>query len=165
MGGFHPDNISPALQYFQGDGETGLCLKMIKKGYKAYYNPKALIYHEVPADRMTIAYFDKRYFYQGVCNSYKMIRINRGIDPKVKVIDMIKNTFKSILKLLFYRRLNATNFKNALITEKEILEARFRAKERAGYEFHQEIAGKSPIVLEWILKENYFDYQLPKIND
>jgi glycosyltransferase involved in cell wall biosynthesis len=31
LGGFHPDNISPDLQHFQGDGESGLSLKIAKK--------------------------------------------------------------------------------------------------------------------------------------
>ena len=42
FGGFHPDNISPRYQHFQGDGETGLSLKLKENGAKAWYNPQVI---------------------------------------------------------------------------------------------------------------------------
>lgn len=164
LGGFNPDVISPQFQYFQGDGETGLSTKALAKGYKAFYNPKALIHHEVPSERMTFAYFDKRYFYQGVCNSYSEIRRNNGFSRTGSYLNIkrkIKIILRPIYRLLFQKHqetiLSDSNF------EKEMLLARFRAIEKAGYNFHQEMARKYPIVLNWVLKENYFDYTIPRL--
>ena len=38
-GGFHPDCIPKALQRYQGDGETGLSLKIKSKGLRTLYHP------------------------------------------------------------------------------------------------------------------------------
>lgn len=164
LGGFHPDAIPPFQQYLQGDGETGLSYKAIEKGYKAFYQPKALVYHEVPSERMTLGYFDKRFFYQGISNSYSEIRKNKVITNLNSNTD-IKKTIKNILRPFIRRFLPKSKLPiiHEIIFEKEMLLARFGAMERAGYNFHQEMTRKSPEVMEWVLKENYFDYNLPKI--
>src|SRR5262249_30254313 len=74
LGGFHPDCISQELQRFQGDGESGLTMKARSYGYRAVYQPKATIYHIIPASRMTPEYFEQRAYYQGVCDSYSNVR-------------------------------------------------------------------------------------------
>ena len=33
----------------------------------------------------------------------------------------------------------------------------------AGYQFHRDAVLRSPKLLDWVLKENYWDYRLPKI--
>ncbi len=162
LGGFNPDCIPSHLQHFQGDGETGLSLKAIEKGFKAVYNPKALVYHKVPADRMTISYFDKRYFYQGICNSYTEIRKFGGIKRKHSLVKVELNSVDTIRKI--YRKIVNKQDKTACLErnfEKEMLCSRFNAMEKAGFEFHQEMAKHSSKVLKWILKENYWDYSIP----
>jgi len=74
LGGFHPDCISDALQHFQGDGETGLTMKAFVQGYKAVFTSRAKVYHFISASRMTPEYFERRAYYQGVCDSYSRIR-------------------------------------------------------------------------------------------
>ena len=78
LGGFHPDLIPPELQRFQGDGETGLTMKARSHCYRAVYQPKATIYHFIPASRMTPEYFEQRAYYQAVCDSYSNIRRQRS---------------------------------------------------------------------------------------
>lgn len=162
LGGFHPDCISSQFQHFQGDGESGLSAKAKKKGYKAFYQPGAFVYHEVPAEKMTLGYFDKRYFYQGICNSFTEIRSHMGIVSFVSLTSLKRKTL-SILSFA-YRRVfpkpdvtlqSKNNF------EKEILLARFSTMEKAGYDFHQTIVRKSSIIREWVLKNNYWDYSIP----
>lgn len=164
LGGFNPDTVPVNYQSFQGDGESGLSFKAISKGYKALYQPKAFVYHEVPADRMTIGYFDKRYFFQGICNSYTDIRRNKGMTP-IEPQKTFKNRIKNILRPIYQKVFPKPNASIQTITnfEKEMLITRFRAMERAGYNFHQEMASKNSVVLNWVLKENYFDYKLPII--
>ncbi len=164
LGGFHPDCIPSQFQHFQGDGESGLSAKAITKGYKAIYQPKALVYHEVPTERMTLGYFDKRYFYQGICDSYTEIRSNKGFtngDPIYIIKRNIKNIMRPIYRMFFPKpKVSIPDESNF---EKEMLFARFRAMEKAGYNFHQEIARKNPFILNWILKKDYFNYNLPEL--
>ena len=79
LGGFHPDITPVALQKFQGDGETGLTLKARENGYRARYVSGARLHHLVPRERMTLGYFKKRFFYQGVCDSYTWLRRKHGL--------------------------------------------------------------------------------------
>ena len=66
LGGFHPDNLPDHLQHFQGDGETGLSLKARSEGARAIYQPRAIVFHRIPAERLTVCYFQRRQLYQGV---------------------------------------------------------------------------------------------------
>ena len=73
-GGFHPDSFPQSMVMYRGDGETHVSNYIRKKGYKALYNPKASVFHFVTKGRMTIDYFCKRSFNQGISNSYSSIR-------------------------------------------------------------------------------------------
>jgi glycosyltransferase involved in cell wall biosynthesis len=72
--GFHPDGVPQDMIKYRGDGETHISEYIKKMGYKTIYNPKASIYHFVPKNRMTLDYFCKRAFNQGVSDSYRDIR-------------------------------------------------------------------------------------------
>jgi MoaA/NifB/PqqE/SkfB family radical SAM enzyme/glycosyltransferase involved in cell wall biosynthesis len=76
-GGFHPDALPAALIRYRGDGEVGLSRKIKQLGYRAWYHPKALVHHVIPADRLKPSYFLKRQFNQGISDSYTCIR-NEG---------------------------------------------------------------------------------------
>jgi glycosyltransferase involved in cell wall biosynthesis len=156
LGGFHPDCISKHLQHFQGDGETGLTQKANQKGYKAIYQPSALVFHSVSKDRMTYEYFDKRYFYQGVCDSYSLVREGKGQVTEASFIERIKAILrknKQALKKLIYKE-----------NEKDDLMARFDRAYQKGYHFHQNAVRQIPELVDWILRENYWNYNLPKLN-
>ena len=164
LGGFHPDVTPSEYQHFQGDGESGLTIKVKEKGLKAIYQPEALVHHQVPAKRMTYEYFDKRYFYQGICDSFTYIRTIHG---KYELVEKNKNNVRSIipepiiksLKLLF-------DLKQVRKQSKEELElrARFKKAYQKGYDFHQTVVKDNPKLLEWVLKDDYLDYQLPQID-
>jgi len=66
-GGFNPENTAGE---WIGDGETGLNIKIKELGYKFGYNGKSIIYHIIPAQRMTQSYLNKRLGNQGNCDSY-----------------------------------------------------------------------------------------------
>jgi hypothetical protein len=66
--------VSQEMIMYRGDGETYISDFIRKNGLKAIYNPKASVYHFVPTKRMTIDYFCKRSFNQGISNSYSEIR-------------------------------------------------------------------------------------------
>ncbi|AFY36210.1 glycosyltransferase family 2 protein [Calothrix sp. PCC 7507] len=162
LDGFHPDCIPKHLQYLQGDGETGLTQKAKIKGYKAIYQPNALVFHNVSKDRMTYEYFDKRYFYQGVCDSYSLIRKNQDKLKDVSFLQKNQDFFRKI-KQLGKKIISIKSDKN-IKNEKDALKARFHHSYQKGYQFHQNAVHKNPELLNWVLKKDYWDYTLPKIN-
>lgn len=150
LGGFHPDNIPKHLQHFQGDGETGLALKMKEKGLKAVYAPGAKVYHCIPRERLTVTYFEKRFFYQGVCDSYTQIRKNKGIlNIKIPAYQLFDQYLPNVPAYDQYKQIVYKRIHNAYVD---------------GFLFHQTAVQKSKTLLKWVLKEDYFDYRLPELD-
>ncbi|MBW4481202.1 MAG: glycosyltransferase [Tildeniella torsiva UHER 1998/13D] len=159
LGGFHPDCIPKRLQHLQGDGETGLTRQANQKGYKAVYEPLALLHHVVPAARLTPEYFEARYFYQGVCDSYTVIRDrHRSQDA---VADATGQTQR------FNHYVGKVKGKLASLTqgsaEYRAIRQRCKAAYQAGFQFHQQQVAQNPALLAWVLKEDYWEYKLPDI--
>jgi glucosyl-dolichyl phosphate glucuronosyltransferase len=75
-GGFHPDSMPQNKVRYRGDGESHVAAYVLNNGYRALYNPKASVYHYVPRERITLEYFCKRAFNQGISDSYTKIRKN-----------------------------------------------------------------------------------------
>jgi glucosyl-dolichyl phosphate glucuronosyltransferase len=163
LGGFHPDCIAKHLQHFQGDGETGLTRKANSLGYRAVYQPQALVFHSVSQDRMMYEYFEKRYFYQGVSDSYSRLRKDGARSTQTSTLDKIKAPLRKIKQL--GNRLIGTHTEAvvAAATERERLTARFDSFYQAGYQFHQTAVQQHPQLLDWVLKQDYWDYKLPKL--
>ena len=176
MGGTNPDVVPKEKQRFQGDGETALSLKLNQDGYVLHFNPKIKIHHYVPTERMTIEYFQKRAFYQGVCDSFSKIRkengficydftqsdINRHYN-KTSFLKKLLNKFKSCffdkvkrkinkINSLIHMNINKISYSIYLdinkICEKSCKE---------GFDFHQNEVKNDPELLKWVLKENYLD--------
>ncbi len=153
-GGFHPDCVPADLQHFQGDGETGLCLKIAAANHKSIYHPRASVHHRVAKQRMTWDYFDQRYFYQGVCDSFTQIR--SCVPPAT---DSRNVTFPSTVRDLVSR------LKRTIIGPSTVnpLQQRFAGAYQRGFKFHQQCVSRSSILHQWVLRENYFDYQYPTL--
>ena len=151
LGGFHPDCIPKHLQRYQGDGETGLSLKIAASGMKAIYDPLASVEHEIPASRLTVEYFVQRAFYQGVCDSYTRIRAEGEV---VQASGSWKDSFRVIKRSL----VEAVRRDRSELGE---VRARTGKAYRAGYRFHQDEVRRDPKLLEWVLRKDYWDYRLP----
>ncbi len=150
LGGFHPDCIPKNLQHFQGDGETGLTQKAKHENYTAVYTPDAIVYHNIPRERLTVKYFEERFYYQGVCDSYTQIRKNGGIKnislPEYNPIETLPSNL------------------SAYEEYKQIIYQRIQNSYVDGFLFHQEAVKGSEILFDWVLRDNYiFHYTLPKI--
>lgn len=149
-GGFHPDCIPKPLQRYQGDGETGLSRKIEQKGLRALYHPGACVTHLIPASRLELAAVQQRAFYQGVCDSYSQIRQERGVPaPECHGRNLLRPAKRLIKKMLFH---------NAPLNE--VRELLLRAYSQ-GVDFHRSQVYQDPELLAWVLKESYFDYELP----
>ena len=151
-GGFHPDCIAKTLQRYQGDGETGLSLKIRERGLLAIYHPNLAVVHLIPASRLTPEYFEQRAFYQGVCDSYAQIRES----GKVPILDSLSiKDFVRSTKWKIERQLLLLN-----LTTERIRRLMARAHVE-GMQFHQREVRNDPKLLEWVLRPNYFNYSLP----
>lgn len=149
LGGFHPDTMTQGLIKYRGDGETALMNKVIKAGYKTVYNPKAYIYHVIPSSRLTIHYFKKRAFNQGISDSFSLIRKSGKIEYNFcKNQSRSSNAISKIFALL--RFLKNGNIKYL----KYYNEVRTAYKE--GMKYHRDEVKKDPELLKYILKDDYF---------
>ncbi len=155
-GGFHPDCVPPALQHFQGDGETGLGRKISQAGKRAVYCPEAGVLHHIAAGRMRPEYFEQRAFYQGVCDSYTHIR--RSTTPKTMIAEATEATSPTLLEL-------ARRWKRMLIPprKRNSLQPRFERAYRRGIKFHSLCVQSSPRLLKWVRQETYFNYTYPTL--
>jgi len=149
LGGFHPDAMPQGLSKYRGDGETALMNKVIEAGYKTVYNPKAYVYHVIPSSRLTINYFKKRAFNQGISDSFSLIRKYGKIED-----DFYKNRLKSsnIINKFFtlMRFLKNGNIKY-LQYYNEV-----GAAYKEGMKYHRDEVKNDPKLLKYILKDNYF---------
>ncbi|EKD55544.1 MAG: hypothetical protein ACD_59C00130G0007 [uncultured bacterium] len=143
-GGFHPDSMPKEKLKYRGDGESGLAIKLKEKGYSAIYNPKASIYHFVSKHRLTKEYLYQRAFLHGITNSYHYTRNKRGYISQINFKTVV-NTLKAHLKDIKFRLFNNEVY--------NIIKKGYRE----GYEFHQKEMLNDIHLIDWVLKENYFD--------
>lgn len=156
LGGFHPDYVPKPFDYYQGNSETGLALKAEEKGFKIMYQPRALVWHRIPQDRLTFDYFERRMFLYGVSDSYAEIRKNGGLKFDWKMTEPVP----SIRKMFRRVRSRLSSAPYAAIRN------RINEAWRSGFAFHQRKVRQEPELLEWVLRENYWDYRYgPYRND
>jgi glucosyl-dolichyl phosphate glucuronosyltransferase len=148
-GGFHPDCVPAALQRYQGDGETGLTLKVKAAGFRALYHPQAVLRHVIPGSRMTLESFVRRGFYQGVCDSYTEIR-REGQVPTRSWRDLLRPARWKLERELILPDPTARGVRRLMALSHS-----------AGVRFHRDEVRNDPNLLGWVIRENYFDYRLP----
>lgn len=149
LGGFHPDYVPHPFEYYQGDSETGLALKAKEKGMKIVYQPRAVVWHRIPQQRLTLDYFEKRMFLYGVSDSYAKIRKDGGLKFDWKMTEPIPSLRRLIRRL----RSHISSDPHSVVKQ------RINEAWRLGFAFHQRKVRQEPELLEWVLKENYWDYR------
>src|SRR3984893_6755036 len=171
LGGFHPDCVPDALQHFQGDGETGLTMKAFAQGFKAVFTPGATVYHFISARRMTPEYFERRAYFQGVCDSYSGIR--RETKQRHPVVTSQFRRARGLVgaaarraKRLYreFRRIPAANQREvSAVNHAQVvaIQQRVQRAYEAGIEFHRDAISRSSELLAWALRPDYWDYRLP----
>lgn len=159
-GGFHPDAMPQELIRFRGDGETHVSRFIEARGYKALYNPLASIHHRVPADRMTVEYFCRRAYNQGVSDSYSAIRGSNGVlgDP----VDATTGVWDACRRMLGDSLKEVTGWGFALFSGVRsggpaVLRRKVAAAYQKGYAYHQKQVRESPELLAWVLRPSYWD--------
>ena len=98
LGGFNPDAFSDKkLWWCRGDGEMGLLRKVHDIGKKVIYNPKAIVWHVIPKDRLTIDYFKERAFKSGIEASFSKYRYYDS-----GKLDLLKVMMRSVVFGVYY---------------------------------------------------------------
>lgn len=179
-GGFHPDGMPQELIRYRGDGESYVSQYVQENGYQSTYHPEASVYHWVSASRMTPEYFCRRAYNQAISDSYTQIRsATNPTHPLTQsnstAIAKVKATYYRIrqkswrqLPVAILKKLKLSNFspksETLLPFELEEIHRQIGQAYQEGYKFHQQAIANDPQLLEWVLRPNYWDYQLPEIH-
>jgi glucosyl-dolichyl phosphate glucuronosyltransferase len=160
LGGFHPDSMPKIIQHYQGDGETGLTRKAVKSNCSALYAPGLALHHYVSEDRLTLSYFKKMAYYEGVSKSFSNLRSEFSTSKKTDVSYI--NKVKSFLWPYYYILTNVSAVIKRSIEPKEIkkMKAELYHDESEGYAFHQQHFYENEEVKNWVLKENYWNVEI-----
>jgi len=143
-GGFHPDAMPQELIKYRGDGESHVSKYILRRSYKAIYQPKASVYHLVTSSRMTEEYFYKRAYNQGISDSYTTVRsknIKQGF---------IVNNLESLFKRIFYVLKNWVK----IGAENDYL---LYQAYRAGYKYHVNEIDCDKNLYKWVIKDSYIN--------
>jgi len=146
--GFHPDALPANMLKFRGDGETHISNYIKKHNLKALFNSNASVYHCVPKERVSVDYFEQKSFAQGISNSYTSIR-NKKERPS------FTNLFK--LQLLLIIKITKCHLVTSKYKELYLIKLKTQISYLKGYLFHQRKCKKDKTLLEWVLKDNYFE--------
>jgi GT2 family glycosyltransferase len=153
LGGFNPDLVPKYLQRYQGDGETGLSLKARRNGLKAVYQPSALVFHQIPKERLTLKYFKNRAFYQGVCDSYTSIRDSFLDNPDYS---SFKNPFRHARSArTLFERFIRTFYRNITSFSSTTINLFFFLYYLKGYVYHQQQVNKDYTLFRWVTRKQY----------
>jgi GT2 family glycosyltransferase len=167
-GGFHVDLVPKQFMRWQGDGETGLTMKLAAKGYKAVYRQKSLLFHQCGPERLNSSYFVKRAFYQGVCNSFSELRHTLRSRLDVAPVSPARQSLlrraiskaKRSLNNSFQLNQSAIQIQTPWAESAAEVRKLCQQAEREGYLFHQREAEQDPLLREWISRDNYLDVDL-----
>lgn len=152
--GFHPDGMPQDLVAFRGDGESYVSGFVKQSGFKTLYHPGASVYHQVPKDRMSVDYFQRRAFNQGVSDSYRMVRELGGVLESKESPRWRRFVEKFVSNNLLRRDVYQLS-QDLHMSE---VDRGVKNSYQAGFNFHQETCRREPRVLSWVLRESYLEH-------
>ncbi|MDP1613837.1 MAG: glycosyltransferase [Sulfuritalea sp.] len=149
-GGFHPDAMPPELIRFRGDGETHVSSHVAARGLRCVFDSRASVYHAVPAERMTVEYFRKRAYNQGISDSYTQLRA--GMKPDDEAPRGVLALARRIMHGLHAR---VREFGPQAIELGELRRA-VGAGRQEGLVYHRMAYRQDEEVRDWVHKADYF---------
>jgi len=139
--GFHPDALPEGMIRYRGDGETHISRFVRGKGYMALYHPKASVFHIVPEERLTEAYFCRRAYLQGISDSYTFIR------------NASQKSTSPAQRLISYFRLSRKKWRFYTDARKRRIEHNYYN----GFCMHQYAVKQDKVLYEWVVRRDYMD--------
>jgi glucosyl-dolichyl phosphate glucuronosyltransferase len=155
FGGTNPDYLPEPFKFYQGDGESGLNSKLGRSKFKTVYHPKAKIHHLIPASRLTVEYFCRRRYFNGIHSSYTQIRWQNGVDAKPSTPGILKRVCRRLRKAINLKHISNKKYPEAVPKEVLVIKETIEKSYTAGFRAHQDAVRTDPKLLEWILRENY----------
>lgn len=155
-GGFHPDGMPQELIRFRGDGETHVSRFVADNNLKCIFDSRASVYHKVTPERMTLEYFRKRGFNQGVSDSYTRLRNPPEVLPGGHTSDDLKLmwTLKNKLRTAKRKVLGWIHTSSSTLNPAQVA---FQEGYQEGFEYHQGVYASDPEIRAWVHKETYFE--------
>lgn len=147
-GGFHPDAMPEALIRFRGDGESHVSRYIRDRGLTCLFDSRAGVHHAVTRERMTLEYFRKRAFNQGVSDSYTHLRNGEQRPAPAGPIAALKAVARKLRAAVKARLPHDRALRE--------LERITREGHREGYAFHQAAYRDDPEVRAWVHRADYF---------
>lgn len=128
-GGFNPDCVGTIRM---GDGENGLLNKLRQRGALIGYVPGAVVYHHIPAARMTVDFLLQRSRYQGAADAFTRYHM-RSVTPRRALVDLITHSLSSLkywigVPLMHQRRLDPLSLGRRFKRVQTLEEARYLAR-------------------------------------
>jgi len=155
VGGFHPDGMPWEQRKFRGDGETAVSVAISRLGLRAVYSPEATVRHRVPAQRLTIEYFERRAFLQGISDSFSASRAagGRAVTPAhLRPLVRMRCRIGAVRRTLFGRPGQAWS---------ESPESRrVREAHSSGYRYHQALLNTDQALRRWVMMDDYWSAYL-----
>lgn len=163
--GFHPDSVPEELIRYRGDGETHVSKFIKANSMRTFYHPGASVYHAVPKERMTLQYFRKRAYNEGISRSFTEFRhkiiIDTDCPPQPVPAGFIKKTHAffggtkigKVLNMIM-RRLKMSLSGDAALAEKYW---QFNLAMLQGWTFHRKAMENTPELRSYVLKDHYMD--------
>lgn len=163
--GFHPDAMPQELIRYRGDGETHVSKFIEKEGMRTNYNPCASVYHTVPRDRMTLEYFNKRAYNEGISRSFTEFRHKNNIGVtyrlKANVEGCIKQSRAWIGRIKIGKIGNMVGKRVIMnfIGDREIAKMNWQLDQAwlRGWTYHRQAMKDNPELRSYVLKEHYMD--------
>lgn len=149
-GGFHPDAMPQELIRFRGDGETHVSRFVSALGLRCVFDSRASVHHAVPAERMTVEYFRKRAYNQGISDSYSQLRA--GADAA----DHSSRDVLAVARRIAHgldARIREFGPQAAVLRE---LRRTVAAGRQEGLSFHRAAYRDDAEVRNWVHKTDYF---------
>jgi len=151
-GGFHPDAMPQELIRFRGDGESYVSQYVLDNGLRCVFDSRASVYHAVTPERMTLDYFRRRSYNQGVSDSYARLRNAAlvGFKPvqPFNLLALAKRIARGI-------RGRLRIFKPESRELRELYQA-MREGHQEGFAYHQVAYRDDPEVKAWVHKQDYY---------
>ncbi|TWU41186.1 Glycosyl transferase family 2 [Novipirellula aureliae] len=155
IGGFHPDGVPWHLRRFRGDGETGIAYAMNERMEFGIYDPETAVVHEIPTTRLTVSYFKRRAYLQGISDSYTHLRgktfenapqipLPRNLSRRERLSWAFKKGFECVRK------------------SNDLVQLETKSAYRNGYMYHQSQYQNDPDVREWVVRPDYWNYAYPR---
>jgi glycosyltransferase involved in cell wall biosynthesis len=152
IGGFHPDGMPQELLHLRGDGESHVAQAVHHRGGKIWFDSGASVHHLVSSERMTLQYFQRRAFSQGVSDSYATVRRTGSSNLRWK--DRLRFRLRPRLAAIRERwRLGGQRRS----PEPSLLDIKLAVLDawREGVRFHGSALKSDPDLLSWVLKSHY----------